>query len=266
MKKIIPIAILVFIWVTTSGCSTLAGAFVASLPKVGIGSPFAGDNLGLTPRGITILITNAKAVDGLVFIYGKEMGLIKPGTTASFEKHFEPLVNQRIEVPVVVFFADEERNLAVVAERKFSTYSSDNDPRTETWMINENDGSRLTPMEGAGAEITGPGVNRVRMPREFWNGTLAIQMVNDSNFEILLRVHKKGSTKEYPVYWTRGRFSYSVLRSGLAHENEQVIFLVVLKDPATNRVMGIHKIETRIPDYGVTAEQWVIRNSGVDRR
>lgn len=259
MKRFIPLVALAFIGVINSGCAEMGGAIVAGLPRAGVEIPPASA-IGVIPNGAAILATNTRSEDGLVFAYGTELGVLKPAVTASFEKHLEAFTGRQIQIPLTVLFFDGEGKITGVAQRKF--YWNSYDRRTESWMIDDRNSWGTTSIDGGGAEVDGPSVHRVELPRELVNGTLGVQIVNASSLKVLLCTRYG----EEHLKWQRGRFAYKAFRSGIIQRNEQILFLVKLVDPSTNRVVAVHPIEVWLPQEGVTAEQWLVTDHGVERR
>ena len=160
---------------------------VSGLPKFDF--PVARQ-LGITPNGQNIVIVNGTVFYGRVFVYEKEVGALAPGDELFAPKYFEPLSPQ---IPIAVMFyreydgGKEFKQYVGVAGRIFQFsvgHSSD-----LTWSIQ---GREIQTPEGTYSSAT-LGINypppkttrtgrKIEIPREAWNGTTGVQVVNNTTY------------------------------------------------------------------------------------
>ncbi|RME58641.1 hypothetical protein D6779_05970, partial [Candidatus Parcubacteria bacterium] len=244
------------------GCATMeeigraagAGA-VAAIPKVD--SPFlrsAGVNL--YPNAISI--TNTTPYWGKVMVYGEKVGEIAPGDTIYDNRHWEPLWP---EIPVAVMFytsAEQTTYLGVSVAIFQYNRSSWGGGDTYSWIIDPGDiipfASQRLPLPEE-APRTEARTTRVRFPREPFNGTTAVQVINNTRWT----AHIRANGREIAVA-TPGEFLY--LRNHLRwygswYGSDEILLQFIFVDEE-KKLVGAEDYRVYVQQNYIRAEQIVL--------
>lgn len=168
----------------------------AFIPQVKVSSPLL-HQLGIRPSGHNMVVTNGTSLYCRIVAYGKEIVTLGPGDAAYDDRHFEPL---QAQIPVAALCYNDPRlqNYAGSAGAIFQLsgggYGYAN---SVSWTIR-----RLSVIEWERTETepgSGPRTRKVKFPREWWNGTGGVQIVNNTPYEVTVRVSGRDKDRLRPT-------------------------------------------------------------------
>lgn len=230
---------------------------VSGLPRVEI--PIL-TQLGITPTGQNVILVNGTPFWCRWIVYGTEIGQTGPGDRLVGSKHFEPLSPQ-IPTAVMCYRDPGFQQYIGATGRIFGFYSGQ--PGGISWALRA---SELQTPEGAYSPV-GLGVNYpqpdtqqsgkiVEMPRESWNATAAVQIVNNTLFTM-----SQGLEGTRRVTTDAGGLYYVSVRE-LLGPGRSMTGQLVFTD--RGRLVGTYDFSFGVPSQGVIAHQlivspWMIR-------
>ncbi len=237
---------------------------VSGLPK--FSSPVA-EQFGITaPGDQNLVVLNGTPFYGRVFIYGKEVAQLAPGDELNGSKHFEPL-NPQIPVAVLFYreYDDEKQKFGeyVGASGKIFQFVSGR-PDAKSWTIQGREiqtpkGTRSPTVLGLNHPSPRAGLasRRIEIPREAWNATAGVQILNNTLFIAAVGI----STARFLLL--PGEASYVPLQVTMGPA-QKTLLRAVFTD-ANGLVSGIYERSISIPERGVRAYQVFFSPLGIRR-
>lgn len=230
----------------------VGGVLAASAPRVE--SPLMRQ-MGIDHHSMVVM--NGTPFYGRVVVYGKEVAQLDPGDVAYDNRHFEPL-NPQIPI-AVLFYRDPGRKTYLGAAGQVFSIAGGY-PESISWTIREYD--IRTPdgqsLYGAGGYVspypqpdTKAGTRRVRFPREWWDATAGVQIVNNTFFTLHIRLNGNARCAIGPteVYYLAAREIYGGY-------GQQMTLQVVVTD--RGRLVGTYDSSFSVPPRGIYAYQAII--------
>lgn len=188
-KTLVLVFVILFGWQNSqaqSAWETIKGVLKASAPRVS--SP-AAEQLGITFRGHSFVVTNGTPFFCRLFVGKNEVARLLPGDIAFDQRHWQAGWSESFAVAVVCYSDSSYSNFVGVAGRVMSLYTGGS-PQVVEWIIRTSDIRRPdgTYIYGYGRNPPYPQADlsaqsrKIKLPREWWNSTLGIQVVNNTLF------------------------------------------------------------------------------------
>ena len=258
MKKlslVIPVGLLLSQTAQAGLLGEIAGVVVTSISQIRVESP-ALQQLGYNFQGHDLGVTNGTPFYAKIVIYDEEVAYLGPGDVVRDTRYWEPLSPQ---IPILALvYQDRAGTKYLGCASEVLTLSSGGSSRSLNWTI------RISDIEGPDgrslywsyvptypqAEVRLASYS-VDFPREDWNATAFVQVVNNSYFQGTVRIDGRercflGSTDIYTfvgrqVYGDRGR---------------EITVEVVFTDQG--RFVGTWNRSFSVPTSGVRAYQFIV--------
>lgn len=138
-------------------------------------------------------VTNGTPFFARIVVYGEEAARLGPGETAYDTRRSEPLPNPRVPVAALLYRDVSMRDYVGGAGRVF--FPSGSSPTSFSWALELSefqtpDGRYLSARESDvyPTPNTKRKSSRVAFPREWWNATAGLQIVNNTVFQMTIRV------------------------------------------------------------------------------
>ncbi|MBI4085738.1 MAG: hypothetical protein HY433_00615 [Candidatus Liptonbacteria bacterium] len=244
------------------GCASAertGGLVISGLPRVT--APILGQ-VGITPTGQNIVLTNGTPFWCRWFAYGTELGQTGPGDQLVGSKYFEPLSPQ-IPVAVMCYRDPGFTQTQYVGAGGRVAHFSRGRASGISWPLRA--GELVTPegvqsAAGLGVNYPQPDTGQVgrivEMPRESWNATAAVQIVNNTLFTMTQGIE---GTSRFST--NAGGLYYASFRE-LLGPGRQMTGQLVFTD--RGRLVGTYDFSFGVPSTGVIAYQlivspWMIR-------
>lgn len=225
-----------------TGCAELNGF-------VQFSSPMA-QSVGFRSQEQAIMVTNTTQLVGDMVAFGKKFGEIYPNETVVAATSYEPLGQNQI--PFAIVFHDSEGRYSGVATRTLDVGSY---AQSTSWIVREGDvvrfGERLN-KPAVSAPVYAPASRRVKLPREWFNGTTWKQFVNDGRSELRIVVNgqPRANIKTGEVYALQARMLYE--------RQTQPVMITIFGFAPDGRQAGTYETQLWPQNSGVSASQEVL--------
>lgn len=230
-----------------SGCASVVETVVAVAPQAS--SPFLTETLGAQPQGwLTIVNTTPLILE--IIIYGTVVIKLNPGESVTDTRRWEPLIGEGVEVPVLVKAYNDSGNYIGVANRIFRRHYSSR----FCWSVAKEDinlTSSFTRSYSHSSPSSSLNSYFTKFPREMLNGTTALQIINNTGYDLLVRVNgvPQGVLSPSEILYQKFlNFSSNYWRS------EQIQISVIVTSSPTRSAHWSIWVHPR----GVYAYQWII--------
>lgn len=263
------LAIIAIAGLLLSGCATTPGYGPMDFVRNTTGLVVSGlgrvefpilQQVGITPTGQNVVLVNGTPFWCQWVAYGTEIGRTGPGDQLVGSKYFEPLSPQ---IPIAVMcYRDPQFTQYVGAAGHVFGFSS-GQPGGISWSLTARE---IQMPEGPNSPIA-LGINYpqpdtaqvgkiAEMPRESWNATAAVQIVNNNLFTMTQSIEgiQRVATDAGGLYYLAVRELYGPGR--------QMTGQLVFTD--RGRLVGTYDFSFSVPSQGVIAYQlivspWMIR-------
>lgn len=246
----------------SAGCAMVVETTKSTLSGISISSP-AARQLGLRAETHRLIIRNRLHLMSNVVINGKTSDIkFYPNEDIVFSNNFEPF--HSAEISIVLVFHEADGSYAGFTEK---TFSSGSFARSEAWTIFASNvtrfGERLS--ESDDAPEFEPRVRQFRLPREWFNGTTYLGLINDTAGK--LRATTNGSVvtealSPGEVYTVRTRDWSSSSRWG----NRQPVIVQLEGWDKAGRYLGICERSFYSSSRGVRSQTEAVSPSSLRRR
>ena len=225
-----------------------------SYAGIRIDSPLA-QQMGVSVHGYSMSVSNNTPLYGKVVIYDKEIGVLGAGDVFHDKRHWEPLSP---EIPVLVLFYIDSgtKHYVGAAARTLRIGGYQN---TASWTISRGDVQMLDgPYPEDLERETSMQSVRVPFPREPWNATSAMQIVNNTLASCTVRVN--GVNR---ITLQTGDVWMASARNIGFYGTELDIQLVFTK---AGNLAGMASRQVFVPANGIWSFQWIVDESDINNR
>ncbi len=239
----------------------LGASVVAGLPHVS--SPLLQQQ-GITVHGHNMVITNNSRFFCKIIVYGKEVAQLGPGDSGYDDRHFEPLSPQ---LPAVALcYHNPEMTEYVGATGQIFQLSSGY-PTSFSWTISEGE-VRGPDGNQAPTDVVPehkPEEKKATFPREWWNATSGVQVVNNTPYSMTVRINGQNlringqnravATSE--LYYLSAKEIYGFV-------GRELTIQLVFTDE--NHLVGTYTYSVYVPTRGVYAYQLIVGPHDIQRQ
>jgi len=256
MKRLMTVGAVLCLVLVSARAS--AQGWKALVPQVKISSPLL-HQLGVHPTGHNMVVTNDTSLTCRIISYGKEVAVLGPGDAGYDDRHWEPLQPQ-IPVAALCYHDPSFQDYVGAAGTIFQLYGGYGYANSVSWIIREWDIRRADGGYGSNRKSVpaSPRSGRVKFPREWWNGTGGIQIVNNSPDYATVRV---GGRDRYRL---KPSEVYYLSFKNLGGYGGEVVLTLVFTDRSANFI-GTAEYRVYVPMDGVFVQQYVVGQNDVRR-
>lgn len=235
-----------------AGCATTQGY----LPQAHVDSPllqqFGGQSV---VYGQSMSVTNSLDAYCSLAAGAKEVAFLAPGQSAYDVRHWQPFYEQ---LPIVArCYADEKRQEYLGAAMRILDLSGSGE--TQAWEITA--GQMRWSQNGVAASVSSapppagnPGSIKVRFPRESWNATALLQLVdNVPGGKGFVQIDGEPANRT-PL--RTGDVFYLATRLVSGWGEQRNLVFKVFDDQ--DRLVGTYSAWFSVPTYGVQAYQFIV--------
>jgi hypothetical protein len=258
MKNILFLFATLFAWQTSqaqSAWEVFKGVLKSSAPQ--ISSPFA-QQMGITFRGHSFVVANGTQFSCRLFVGKNEVAGLLPGDIIWDQRHWQAGWSEQFAVAAVCYSDSSYSDFVGIAGRVLSLYSGGY-PQAVEWVIRtadirRPDGSYIYGYGNGTLTYPQPDLSaqsrKIKLPREWWNSTLGIQVVNNTLFtaRIFANGILQGSIGIGGIMFISAKVLNLVDYSG-----RPIIISVIFED--RGRFVGTYSTQLWVPQNGILAEQ-----------
>jgi hypothetical protein len=230
-----------------SAKEVIKGAIVQSLPRVD--SPFLR---GLGFSGHNVVVANNTPFFCRLFAGGKELGTLGPGSLAFDQRVWQNMPYQQIPIAALCFWDENLSSYAGAAGQIIALYGYGYNQAVQwvirTYDVKSPDGKVFSDLPSPRGIVQS---RKVRLPREWWNATLGLQVVNNTRFTARIFIN--------------GVSAGAIDTSGIAHYTaknlspyygRQANLTVIFEN--NGEVVGTYSETLYVPTYGVWSRQIIL--------